>query len=91
MRPSVRVHTTDIREVPNITGAAGNYASAGMLYLNGETDGAFYPGKETPRYSADGDGAGRFLAFQASRSNGLYGDSSTIQPKSLTALYIIRI
>lgn len=76
---------------PNISGAAGIYGSAGMLYQNGDTDGAFYPGKETPRYSADAGSTGHFLAFQASRSNGLYGDSSTVQPKSLTALYIIRI
>ena len=30
------------------------------------------------------------LTFNASLSNGLYGDSSTVQPKSLTALFIIK-
>ena len=52
--------------------------------------GVFYKNVETTRCIAGTAQASFSLGFDASRSNGLYGDAAIVQPKALTTVYIIK-
>ena len=41
--------------------------------------------------SKTGGSFGRTVSFRASNSNPIYGNSTTVQPKSYTVLYIMKI
>lgn len=77
--------------LPNITGAFNmqgfNEVANNNTY---SVSGAFYMQSSTNWVGRGGGGASRGVAFDASRSNGLYGDSNTVQPKSLTVRAIIK-
>lgn len=71
--------------LPNITGDAGvingNHASAnGAFYSMTSTDNKTF-------YTNNNDNEG--LGFDASKSNPIYGSSTTVQPKSMTVKYYI--
>jgi len=70
--------------LPNITGSG---------IISGDTGvGAFVDGSSYARY--DGVASGGYLqyykSFDASRSNSIYGNSNTVQPKSLTVKFLIK-
>ncbi len=79
--------TTSEAGLPNITGSTGRFASAygvydkaladrkqGALSFSGETSDMGY-------YSSSGSaGYGYYINFNASKSNAIYGKSSTVQP-----------
>lgn len=80
--------------MPDITGTARDVTSASSTATI--ATGAFYPVKN----SAGGSG-GTYngtnsstsywrTGFAASRSNAIYGNSSTVTPLTLTAMYIIK-
>lgn len=64
--------------LPNITGTLDSNNNDGTNWKTG----AFY---DTGRgaQGADGDSGGGIIAFDASRSNAIYGKSSTVQPPAL--------
>ena len=77
--------------LPNITGNIGPYqVRAGIDFRK---SGAFNsPDTETIHKTNDtsNTGAGnRFIDFDASRSNAIYGNSATVQPQSIKVLYYI--
>lgn len=83
----VEGHTTAgmVREagLPNITGSTGAQTEA-------SPSGAFYgSGSYTRREPWEGSGIA-IANFDASRSNGIYGNSSTVQPASVTMRYYIK-
>ena len=68
--------------LPNIEGNIGigaNWNPTGAIYLSSE-----WQKRASPGYSA------QLLAFDASRSNPIYGSSDTVQPPSLVLLPIIK-
>lgn len=75
--------TSNAAGLPNITGNAGHAWSGG-------TSGAFY--QETAyQTSAWGYDADRpLIKFDASRSSAIYGNSATVQPKSVEMLFCIK-
>ena len=63
------------------------------FFATDSLDGAFYGSTKKTLSTFEGkfnNSASEFLYLDASRSNGLFGDSSTIQPKALTTLFIIK-
>lgn len=81
--------------LPNITGAtassSGNYGV--MVQTGFSGSGAFYGNSQQfPAWLASGgDRQGlSSLSFDASRSNTIYGNSTTVQPPALTMLYCIK-
>ena len=73
--------------LPNITGEFGNAVEE----LNNYSTGAF---RILRARRGGGDGANDAdapVSFDASRSNPIYGASDTVQPKSYTVYYIMRI
>lgn len=80
--------------LPNITGQIGTGGNSALFYAQ-ETKGAFVnSGSTNLDYGASGttntNDRAATVKFDASRSNGLYGDSNTVQPKSLTVRAIIK-
>ena len=73
--------------LPNITGIFGTRG----LEANGSyfDNGCFYNAGGFG-YAGGADTGALKVGFDASRSNGLYGDSNTVQPKSLTVRAIIK-
>lgn len=84
--------TTHSAGLPNITGSFLPYASRGAIWANsGSVSGAFKRGTSvsgTPQTAASG--GGQSLDFDASGSNSIYGNSTTVQPKSVAMLYCIK-
>lgn len=78
--------------LPNITGAIyGTYSEAECLYACAGS-GALYPsGYGGQSSSTDTPGAASGFAFDASRSNSIYGNSNTVQPQTIKALLYIVI
>lgn len=73
---------------PNITGKLYD----AMYYGSGSSDGGsllFYDGKNGRTASGDLRGYGT-LDFFAKRSNSIYGNSATVQPKSLNLSILIK-
>lgn len=68
--------------LPNITGRAGADGEAGFYNVaKPNAYGAFYGGGNSYDYTPGGDRlSGKDLCFDASRSNAIYGASSTVQP-----------
>lgn len=81
--------------LPNIYGevSRGNVGLIGAEESLRFTSGAFSPGEQTYTYVVANSPAGYTgvtLTFDASRNSSVYGNSSTVQPKSLTVVYIIK-
>ena len=80
--------------LPNIIGSAGDIQHVQAIYDN--VNGAFYHvSRGTSRFEKYldtelGEGFGN-LYFDASRSSQIYGNSGTVQPKSYTVYYIMRV
>lgn len=83
------------------TSSIGTKISAGLPNILGTFDGnvndgtarktgAFYTANYNP-YGADGDGGGGTVGFDASRSNSIYGRSSTVQPPAMKLLPCIHV
>lgn len=77
--------------LPNITGAVPSASSQFAYNTGGEASGAFYidtskqvASKEGDRYRTNG------FAMDASRSNAIYGKSTTVQPPAVTVLPCIK-
>lgn len=83
--------------LPNITGRGGMGESrvAGGSYATfmAQASGAFYWDTSRNFYGSNGgiDVDDALMCFDASRSNGIYGRSSTVQPPALTLLPCIHI
>ena len=64
------------------------------LHLGGFTaDGAFKVGSMpygTGTFTPFANSGSKYIVFDASNSNSIYGNSSTVQPASLTAIYAIK-
>ena len=72
--------------MPNITGQL-----YGDEYPRASTaTGAFYISGQKGDTTTGGGYSSDIISFDASRSNGLYGDAAIVQPKALTAVYIIK-
>jgi microcystin-dependent protein len=75
--------------LPNITGNI--YHVAHLLNITGSADGAFVrTGDATNKGNASGSGNGNDYNFDASRCSPVYGNSDTVQPKSVTVIYCIK-
>lgn len=77
--------------LPNITGRTNYDSSNGLLYSGVITSGAIYQGQSRSGRLSGASGTGYDLAFDASRSNSIYGNSTTVQPQSIKVLYYIVI
>ena len=73
--------------MPDIIGAVPSASSAYAYNTGGSASGAFYidtsqqiATKEGDRYKTNG------FAFKASRSNNIYGKSSTVQPPAIALI-----
>lgn len=82
--------------LPNITGSASAQTNAGLLEVVGDstnTWGCFGSGSEVYNnhcsYVANA-GKGRNLYFDASKSNAIYGNSDTVQPKSIVGMWLVK-
>ena len=79
---------------------AGTYYEAGLPNITGSISafrhyitGAFAGSDQSNRYDGWQDNQDEFglvVSFDASRSNGIYGASSTVQPPSVTVIYCIK-
>ena len=74
------VGTTIEAGLPNITGK-GHFADN-----NGNWEGALY-NVENANYIGDGSATGTRIGFDASRSNSIYGNSTTVQPPA----YVVKV
>lgn len=74
--------------LPNIT---GQFQNNGHMRNGGQCSGAFYQINNSgmPSNEASANDGGTY-GFQASRSSNVYGKSTTVQPKSITKLFIIK-
>lgn len=73
--------------LPNITGYMNRFYGE-MATMEDATGGAFYPSNGYSKtYSVNWEYGKRAVAFDASRSNAIYGKSDTVQPPAL-AVYI---
>lgn len=79
--------------------SAGTYHEAGLPNITGqfgssvEEDGAYFEGAFSDAGQGPGAGTGhsnRRVDFDASKSNPIYGKSSTVQPNALTMRYYIK-
>lgn len=81
--------------LPNITGRAGdNIQDGDATTLNNTTvEGAFYYGSsknsDNLRFSSEGVSLCNALCLDASRSNSIYGNSTTVQPQAVKVFYYI--
>lgn len=81
-------------------GGAGRYYEAGLPNITGNISafrsyisGAFVGHDQTNRYDGWEDGEDEYAlstSFDASRSNRIYGASSTVQPPAMTVIYCIK-
>ena len=70
--------------LPNVEGVIGTTND----YLNQST-GAFYAGNSALRGTFHVEQTNAIVAFDASRSNSIYGNSDTVQPPSLVGMWLI--
>ena len=78
--------------LPNITGSFARRDDAGVFGGLVNLTGAFY-GTSTKSWRTrctTGSYGNVYLNFDASRSNSIYGASSTVQPPALTVRFLIR-
>jgi len=97
LQPSSNVGVQKNAGLPNITGALVNPPSSGwsdISDLSAECfSGAFYGSNRSLRISVNADSWGTAIdtfRFDASRSNGIYGSSNTVQPPSQTVHICIK-
>lgn len=97
LQPSKNVGISINAGLPNITGALVNPPSSGwsdISDLSAECfSGAFYGANRSLRISVNADQWGNAIdafRFDASRSNGIYGGSNTVQPPSQTVHVCIK-
>lgn len=97
LQPSKNVGISINAGLPNITGALVNPPSSGwsdISDLSAECfSGAFYGVNRSLRISVNADQWGSAIdafKFDASRSNGIYGSSNTVQPPSQTVHICIK-
>ena len=80
---------------------AGIYIQAGLPNITGRTQsnynpeyrdftGAFYQGSSEKGLNYYGSSTRATVSFDASRSNAIYGNSTTVQPNSITARYYVK-
>lgn len=77
--------------LPNVSGSLVKGGQGEVIHSTVVASGAFYTqptSNSTSAYSGSGGNANLF--FDASRSSTIYGASTTVQPKSLRAPYIIK-
>lgn len=79
--------------LPNITGSlTNNNASVCLMSTHGSTPSGAFVGSGTNTTASRGSGNSiSQLDFDASRSNSIYGNSSTVQPQTIKVLYYIVI
>lgn len=78
--------------LPNITGSAGYAGDNGLTRTGATLTGAFkYGSSTTATVSGVNEATGCKLDFDASGSNSIYGNSTTVQPQSIKVLYYICI
>lgn len=77
--------------LPNITGSAAAVNNYGILGATPDVSGCFTGGATTGGTLGGVSGAGKKLDFDASNSNSIYGNSSTVQPQAIKVLYYIVI
>ena len=81
--------------LPNITGRAGDNIqdSAATTLNNATVEGAFYYGSsknsDNLKFSSVGVSLCNALCLDASRSNSIYGNSTTVQPQAVKVFYYI--
>lgn len=85
LQPSNNVGVQIDAGLPNITGAVPNFWCGGPTSANG----AFALAGSGSGYGG-GSSSGRGFNFDASRSNGIYGSSNTVQPPSQTVHICIK-
>lgn len=78
--------------LPNITGSFVSTGGGAWAWQDGIYSGAFYSGGGTGNYDTAGKAGSipRGLYFNAANSSAIYGRSNTVQPASVTVLYIIK-
>ena len=79
--------------LPNITATAkGQYTSGGYSEIARETTGAFESKTDgaTRNYTSTTTGDSNMLIFNASKSNAIYGKSTTVQPQSICRLWVVQ-
>lgn len=80
--------------LPNITGQTNYTAWGSGGFWSGSQSGALYATNQHTSYHADSSGndAGLYhdIAIDASRSNSIYGNSNTVQPKSIVGMWLVK-
>lgn len=77
--------------LPNITGSLSINTNLGIIVNVSEyVNGVFYNGTKMTRIPSSTTGTAYAAVFDASRSNSIYGKSSTVQPPALTMRYYIK-
>lgn len=78
--------------LPNITGGLNNEIKPLLNeYSTAHNDGALYTEKYTNNASfPTGSHVSQILKFDASKSNSIYGNSTTVQPPSLVGLWVVK-
>ncbi|MBQ8660788.1 MAG: tail fiber protein, partial [Alphaproteobacteria bacterium] len=71
--------------LPNITGELGYYTQGGFFHSGGKYSGAFTRGSSAPWRIGGDHESGYNLKFDASKSNSIYGRSSTVTPQNYSA------
>lgn len=88
--------TTHTAGVPNITGYASFSANGGTNYLLGisNTGGALYGTQDVSSSNGgsggNNHGGAKRLRLDAGRSSSVYGNSNTVQPKSVEMMFCIK-
>ena len=73
--------------LPNITGHVDGYMNMKTTW---SVNNAITIDNISTGYGGNEDGYYHALYFDASKSNSIYGNSTTVQPLSLTAIYAIK-
>ena len=79
--------------LPNITGQIFGTGTSGHFYYNAKGLGAFYLGAycgNNECFSSQTSGGSYPMNFDASRSSSIYGNSDTVQPKSIELYFYIK-
>jgi microcystin-dependent protein len=77
--------------LPNIEGEIWNGLTTGFTGMAApHQSGALYAGNSARGSVSTNSNTGWGIAIDASRSNSIYGNSDTVQPKSLTTRFIIK-
>ena len=88
------------RFLEGVTASAGTFKAAGLPNITGRFpseaadfsgSGAFFRGNGSYGRGDGDSGTDEWVEFDASRSNPIYGASTTVQPNSYTVYYIMKI